>query len=275
MIADSHMHTSFSTDSETPMEEMVQKAIELGLDNICFTDHYDKDFGLDFQQEGAKEAFQLDTEPYLRSIERMKQKYEGKIEVRAGVELGLQLHLKEWLSNYVNQYPFDFVIGSMHLLDGKDPAVSGGSFPRDNQKELLRRYFAATAENLDNFHDFQSLGHMDYLSRYLDGEAGAYSYSEYSAEIDAILKRLIYYGVALEVNTGGYRSRRALPNPKKEVLRRYRELGGELITIGADGHTPKQIAYGFDRISELLLRCGYTYYAVYRQKKPEFMNLVL
>ncbi|QOV20017.1 histidinol-phosphatase HisJ family protein [Blautia liquoris] len=274
MIADSHMHTSFSTDSEAPMEEMVQKAIELGLDNICFTDHYDKDFGGDFHQMGEEEAFQLDTESYLRSIERVQEKYEGLIEIRAGVELGLQLHLKEWLSNYVNEYPFDFVIGSMHLLDGNDPAIPG-KIPEGSQKELLRRYFAATAENLDSFHGFQSLGHMDYLSRYLDEEAGAYNYADYSDEIDAILKQLIKYNVAMEVNTGGYRSRQDKSNPKEDVLKRYRELGGELITIGADGHTPRQIAFGFDRVSELLLKCGYRYYALYRQKKPEFMNLVL
>lgn len=274
MIADSHMHTSFSTDSEAPMEEMVLSAIGQGIDNICFTDHYDKDFGGEFQKPGGGEAFQLDTVPYLRSIEKMREKYKEKIEIRAGVELGLQMHLKDWLTDYVNQYPFDFIIGSMHLLDGKDPAVSD-DFPKDGQKELLRRYFVSTAENLDNFHEFQSLGHMDYLSRYLDGEAGAYSYSCYSDEIDAILRRLIQYGVAMEVNTGGYRSPQGVSNPKEDVLKRYRELGGELITIGADGHTPDEIAYGFDRVSELLLRCGYRYYARYRHKKPEFLNLVL
>ena len=116
---------------------------------------------------------------------------------------------------------------------------------------------------------------MDYLSRYLDEEAGAYNYADYSDEIDAILKQLIKYNVAMEVNTGGYRSRQDKSNPKEDVLKRYRELGGELITIGADGHTPRQIAFGFDRVSELLLKCGYRYYALYRQKKPEFMNLVL
>lgn len=264
MIADSHMHTSFSSDSEAPMEQMVEQAVSLGMESICFTDHYDKDYGTD--------EFQLDTEAYLSSITAMQEKYKEQIEIRFGVELGLQIHLRDWLKCYVNQYHFDFVIGSMHLLDGKDPYYRE-NFAGQDEREVLRAYFRATAANIDSFHDFQSLGHLDYLTRYLGQVAGTYTCHEYADEIDEVLKRLIRYGIALEVNTAGYRSARDCPNPGKDVLKRYQKLGGELITIGADGHNPKQIGYEFGRAEELLRECGFRFYTVYRQKKAFFMKI--
>lgn len=264
MIADSHMHTAFSSDSDTPMEHMVEQAVKLGMESICFTDHYDKDY---FNGE-----FQLDIEAYQKKILKMQAQYKEQIEIRFGVELGLQKHLKEWMQSFVRQYPFDFVIGSMHLLEGKDPYYKEGFEGRD-ERELLRSYFQATDENLAEFHEFQSLGHLDYLVRYLGAGAESYTYREYADEIDAILKKLITYGVALEVNTAGYRFGRAMSNPGADVLRRYRELGGELVTVGADGHFPQYIGYGFSRGEELLKSCGFRYYTLYRKKKPYFIKI--
>ena len=112
-IADCHMHSFFSSDSEAPTEEMVKRAVELGLPAICPTDHYDMDY--------STGEFQLDTPAYAAKIRELQEKYRDKIDIRFGVELGLQLHLKERMEEYVNAWPFDYVIGSMHVIDGKDP----------------------------------------------------------------------------------------------------------------------------------------------------------
>lgn len=264
MISDSHMHSNFSSDSDTPMEQMAERAIALGMESICITDHYDKDY---FNGE-----FQLDTDAYQRKVRELQNRYGDRIEIRFGVELGLQRHLKDWMEAYVNQYPFDFVIGSMHLLEGKDPYYKEAFAGRD-EKVLLREYFQETAGNLDSFQGFQSLGHLDYLVRYLGSDAEAYTYQEYADEIDEILKRLIRFDIALEVNTAGYRYGRACPNPGADVLGRYRELGGEMITIGADGHFPQYVGYGFERAEALLTSCGFRYYTLFRQKKPHFIKI--
>lgn len=81
------------------------------------------------------------------------------------MELGLQLHLKERMEEYVNAWPFDYVIGSMHVIDGKDPYYED-AFPDWTAEELYRAYFRATAENIRFFHNFQTLGHLDYVVRY-------------------------------------------------------------------------------------------------------------
>ena len=114
-IADCHMHSFFSSDSEAPTEEMVKRAVELGLPAICLTDHYDMDY--------STGEFQLDTPAYAAKIRELQEKYHDRIDIRFGVELGLQLHLKERMEEYVNAWPFDYVIGSMHVIDGKTPIM--------------------------------------------------------------------------------------------------------------------------------------------------------
>lgn len=264
MLIDSHMHTSFSSDSETPPEVMIEKSIELGLQGICLTDHYDKDY---FNGE-----FQLDSQAYYERIQELKERYKGRLDIRFGVELGLQEYLKEWLSSYVNAYPFDFVIGSMHVLDGKDPYYTE-LFQGCDARQVLRDYFISTEKNLESFHEFQSLGHLDYLARYFAEELGEYHYRDYSDEIDAVLKKLIEYQVALEINTAGYKTMHR-PNPDMDVLKRYRELGGEMITIGADAHMPEYIGYQFQETADLICSCGFRFYTIFRGKKPEFIKII-
>lgn len=264
MIADSHMHSSFSSDSESPAEEMLRQAMRLGMKSVCLTDHYDKDY--------INDGFRLDTAAYLDTLARLREKYRGKLEVRIGVELGLQLHLKEWLEAYVKDNPFDFAIGSMHMVAGRDPYYPETVAGMD-ETELIREYFRETEQNLASCHCFQTLGHLDYLVRYLPGAAQSYSYAAYADEIDAVLKRLVEYQVALELNTAGLRYPMRRTNPGAEVLKRYRELGGEMVTVGADAHRPEDVGAGFAQAEELLRSCGFRYYTVFREKKPYFEKL--
>lgn len=264
MIADFHMHSAFSSDSEAAMEAMVGRGAACGMDIVCLTDHYDKDYGTG--------EFQLDTERYVAEVERVKEMYRGRISVRLGVELGLQVHLREWLTSYVKEYPFDFVIGSMHLLHGKDPYYQE-QFQGTDEAEQIREYFRETVKNLDEFHGFQSLGHMDYLTRYLRQTRDVFSYRMFADEIDEILGRLIRYQIALEVNTAGYKYGMGRPNPGSDVIKRYRELGGELLTVGADAHRPEHVGYGFDQARALLESCGIRYYTVYKMRKPYFIKI--
>ena len=178
-IADCHMHSFFSSDSEAPTEEMVKRAVELGLPAICLTDHYDMDY--------STGEFQLDTPAYAAKIRELQEKYHDRIDIRFGVELGLQLHLKERMEEYVNAWPFDYVIGSMHVIDGKDPYYED-AFPDWTAEELYRAYFRATAENIRFFHNFQTLGHLDYVVRYCREKGKDYSYRAFADEIDTILK---------------------------------------------------------------------------------------
>lgn len=263
MIADCHMHTEFSTDSETRVEDQVEQAIRLGMNHICITDHMDMDY------PGGE--FQLDTDRYVEKILEVKEKYKDKIDISLGVEVGLQEHLKDRLNKYIESYPFDFVIGSMHLIYGEDP-YDKQIFRRVGDEAAYREYFRATLSNVKDAPAIQTLGHLDYVVRYGLEKEKKYSYAKFSQEIDEILKCLIEKGIALEVNTAGLRIL-SFTNPHPDVIRRYRELGGEMITIGSDGHTPDVLGYGFSEIPELVKSCGFRYYTVFHEKKPNFIKL--
>ena len=124
---------------------------------------------------------------------------------------------------------------------------------------------------MQNLDCFDSLGHLDYVVRYGPTRNREYDYRDYRDIIDEILKILIRNDKALECNTGGFHYGLGQPNPCEDILRRYRELGGELLTLGSDAHDPSRLGYDFDRARELLRSCGFSSYTVYHQRKPEFL----
>ena len=271
--ADIHIHTSFSTDCAEPMENQIKQAIALGLDTLCFTEHMDKDYPSDPSREiSGKPEFWLDTDSYHDAYLEMKDKYKDRIRLLWGVELGLQPHLFEWCREYVSRYDFDFIIGSVHTIDRRDPYYPA-FFEGRSEREAYEQYFEEMIEDINGFSDFDTLGHLDYVVRYGPNKNRDYSYEKYSDHIEPVLKLLIDKGIALEANSAGYRKGLGEPNPCKDVLLRYKELGGKLITIGSDAHTTSSMCNDFERLEALLLECGFRYHAVFEGRKPELYPL--
>ena len=158
--SDNHVHTSFSTDSDTPMEQMVLKGIELDLSSICFTDHID----YDFPDMGNGVEFLFDVDEYFAKLAALKESY-PQFELRRGVEIGLKPDLTERCNALVHGYPFDFVIGSTHLVDNVDPYYPA-FWEQYSEKEGIRRYYELTMENIKTGIDFDVYGHIDYIIRY-------------------------------------------------------------------------------------------------------------
>ncbi|MBQ5317153.1 MAG: histidinol-phosphatase HisJ family protein [Oscillospiraceae bacterium] len=264
MYIDAHLHSCFSGDSETPPEKQIEKAISLGMKRMCFTDHHDPCVESDVD-------FELDYSSYFSKMQELKEKYAKFIEIGIGVELGLQPHIGELLKNITSKYPFDFVIGSIHFVDGYDPYYP--EYFHIYKQKAYRTYFQTTLESIKAAPCFDSLGHLDYIARYGGPFGLTYSYDEYADSIDPILREVIDGGRALECNTGGLSRGLSDPNPCFDALRRYKELGGELITLGSDAHDPSTLGYRFDEVGERLRAIGFTHYAVYKGRKPEMMSL--
>lgn len=272
---DSHLHSSFSGDSNEEMETTILEAINKGMSQLCFTEHMDMDFPPN--DKDPADLFVLDTDSYLEGFNKMKEKYGHKINLCFGVELGMQPHLSEIHSSYVNQFGFDFVIGSEHTTNRKDPYFRP-FYDGRSEYEAYLEYFEDIVTNLDAVYKTEnkfidSLGHLDYVVRYGPTKNQNYSYSRYGDVLDEILRRLIDRGIALEINSGGYRHLLGEPNPSKEIIKRYKELGGELITIGSDAHVATALCYEFERMEALLKECGYKYYAFYQNRRPQQIPL--
>lgn len=266
MLADMHVHTSFSQDSSATMEGMVEQAISMGMDMICITDHLDWDF------PEKDLIFDFDVDEYQKKIERMQKKYAGKIEIRMGVELGMQPHLGDRYQALLDRYPFDFVLGSLHLLQNRDPYYKD-AFKGLTDEKAYKEYFDNTLLNVKKFHGFDSLAHLDYIVRYGKEKGKNYHVPEYMDVIDEILKELINHGKALEVNSAGLRKGLGFPNPHMDVIRRFKELGGEMVTVGADAHKPLHMGFGFEKVESILLDSGFQYYVRFKQRKPEFVRI--
>ncbi len=266
MFWDTHMHCSFSTDSNSTPESMAEAAISKGLPGICFTDHLDYDYP---QMPGS---FQFDLSEYDSAIHALQHRCSGRLEILHGIELGLQPHLAEKHTLLLQQHSFDFVIGSSHVVHGLDPYYKEYYDARSEDAAYLE-YFESILENIQVFHGFDVYGHIDYVVRYGPNKNKFYSYKKFQDIIDEILKQLIYLGKGIELNTAGFAYGLGHPNPCEDILKRYRELGGEILTLGADGHKPERVAYHFDALPLLLKSCGFSYYTVFKNRKAEFIPL--
>ena len=258
---DTHMHTAFSGDSDAAPDSMIQKSIELGLSGICITDHEDLDY------PDPEICFELDLDDYEKKVLRLQEKYRDQIPVRFGIELGLSPHLAETHAQIVADHPFDFVIGSSHLVNGIDPYYPE-YYDGRTEEEAYREYFSSILENIKAFDGFDVYGHIDYVVRYGPNKNAEYSYERYADLIDPILTGLIRRGKGIEVNTAGFKYGLGHPNPTEDIIRRYHELGGTILTIGADAHAPDQIAFAYDKLPALLKSCGFTYFTVFQERRP-------
>ena len=267
--ADYHMHSSFSGDSAAPMEEMAKRALDLGLTHICFTEHYDPDYVYPPEEEGM---FELNTDSYLYELLKCKNNYNGQLEIAFGVELGLQPHLKRQLAVYAKSHAFDFIIGSSHICNRKDPYYPD-FFEGRNEDEAHHEYFASVLECVKTLPYFDVYGHLDYVVRYGPTKNDGYTYQKHADIFDQILSLLINNEKGIELNTGGFRSGLNQPNPCIEILKRYKELGGEIITVGSDAHESKDIAADFDKACDILKECGFSNYCAFQNRIPEYFKL--
>lgn len=270
ITADSHIHSSFSGDSDAPMEEMILQGIHLGLKRLCFTEHNDFDYPITEEDPAGK--FELNADSYLYDFLTLKEKYAGQIQLCFGLELGLQAHLTRQNTAFAKAHEYDFIIGSSHICNRKDPYYPAFYEGRE-QSAAYREYFESILDNLKGYSNFDVYGHLDYVVRYGPQKDEGYSYEAYEDILEQILRRLISMEKGLEINTAGLAKGLRDANPCRSILKRYRELGGEIITTGSDAHTPGQIAYAFDKAAEILKDCGFRYYTTFERRSPSFHKL--
>lgn len=267
--ADFHLHSCFSGDSDAPMGKIIQKAISLGLTHICFTEHYDPDF---VYPAGESGTFELNTDSYLYDLLRFREKYYGQIQIMFGVELGLQPHLRDALKFYTENHDFDFIIGSSHICNRKDPYYPE-FFEGRSEDEAHQEYFESILECVKETPYFDVYGHLDYVVRYGPTKNQNYTYQKHADIIDRILRAIVESGKGIELNTSGFRSGLGQPNPCIDILKRYKELGGEIITAGSDAHKPEHVGADFDKACTILKDCGFQYYTIFEKRTPEFIKL--
>lgn len=246
---------------------MITAAKSIGLRGITLTDHID--YG--FPEE--PNIFTLDFDEYTAAQRELSERYTtDSFEVLRGLEMGLTPDAVSYNDNILKAYDFDFCIGSIHVVDNADPYYD--NFWEGRHRETLcRHYYETFLENIRLFPYIDAIGHLDYIFRYGNKLPNEDTYGPYAQIVDAILEEIIKRDIALEVNTGGFLKGMKASNPGATILMRYKELGGDLITLGADAHHPENIANHFEETEEMIKSCGFKEIFMYKNGVPHAIKL--
>lgn len=267
MLADFHIHTKFSSDSTAEPHDIVITALSRNMSAICFTDHNDFDW-----PDEDKTLFNLDFEAYTDYMNDFRSTCSDKLPIYIGVEQGLSVPAASRIDNYDPEHKLDFIIGSSHIINGKDPYEKEFWIGTDIKK-AIDEYYECIINNINACSNYDVYGHFDYITRYIPDKKYPYSISSHMDIIEVILKMLIEKGKGIELNTAGLKHTFQQTNPSLPVLSLYRQLGGEIITVGSDAHTAPDTAFYHKTAEKLLHDAGFRYYTVFKKRKPVFITL--
>ncbi len=283
MLCDYHIHTAYSDDSEYPMEQVILDAIDLGLTEICFTDHidygikrdWDDPLGMLYRRGGPGEPEKMplaniDHPRYAAEIAALKEKYADRITIKMGAEFGMQQHTISQYQKLFAKYPYDFLILSVHQIG--DQEFWTQDYQRGKtQAEYNLGYYQEILSLIQRYKDYCVLGHLDLITRY--DKAGVYPFEKQKDILAEILKTVIRDGKGIEVNTSCYRYGLQGLTPSRLILELYRDLGGRILTIGSDSHKKAHLGSHIPDTMQLLKDMGFKQICTYHQMKPLFHRL--
>lgn len=273
ILTDNHIHSSCSGDGHNSMTEMMLASYERGVRSLCFTDHVD----LDHFRTGVPDLQCYDIrEDMIKMFELAKVACPRDMDLFLGIELGEGNHDLARMEAIASSPELDFVLGSLHNLrntvDFHDMNYPDMEFCRKKAEIYVEELI-----ELAGLPYFDVMAHIGYITRYIR-RSGFTDFSmnmnTHGEGLDALLKKLIANGRGIEINCSGLRNPRLRETmPSFDVLARYKELGGEIITVGSDAHTTADAASGIREGFDILRQLGYNYVTVFKRRKPDFIKI--
>lgn len=252
---DCHVHTEFSTDSSMKLKDAIKRSKDLGI-GLIVTEHMD----LKYPVEGN---FQFDVKRYFKEYGNLRSD-----KVLLGIELGLRTDCIDENKSIALENPFDYAIGSIHVVNGID--IYQDYFYEEKDKDkAYEEYFKFMYECIKECDFFDSLGHIDYISRYAPYEDTEIYYNIYSDFIDEVLKILSQREKAIEINTRRIKDKKAAENILI-ILKRFNELGGKYVTIGSDAHDTSYIGSNFNIALDLVEKSNLSV-VYFKERKMEYI----
>ncbi len=259
---DFHIHSNVSFDSTAPAADILSAAEKNGLREICFTDHYD------YNDDPA-------APPNLFTVEQYAAAYDGlssdSVVIRRGVEFGMTTWNCVELDVLLQKRRFDFVIGSVHYAGGFDP-YDFDYWSGRSVRDAFSKYLVQSLECVKVHNNFDVLGHLNYVCKSAHNPTHEpLRYEDYSDICDEIMKLLAQKGKGMEINTSGV-DRVGDFLPSAPFLRRFKELGGEIVTLGSDAHDPTRVGqYATEALD--ILKDTFGYVCTFEDRRPIFHKL--
>jgi histidinol-phosphatase (PHP family) len=270
-VVDLHVHSTCSVDGASSIADYARRAAALGLAEVGFCEHLDLD-------PRDRDYDYLDLTRYGQEVAAARAMLSG-VQLRQGVEITYLAPLEDWLRSWLAAHAWDYVVASVHLVDYADgwalvsePDAVEAYFATHSQRQAYVPYFEellrAARSGLGDV-----LGHLDLIKRYGAAQYGPFDPVAFEEEIRAVLRAAIEGGTGLEINTSGWRELPGEPYPTLTVLRWYRELGGEILTIGSDAHHVARLGAGVVEASGLAQEAGFRAIATFERRKIRWIDL--
>ena len=268
VLFDNHNHSQFSFDGKrTSVEASARAAAEAGLGGICFTDH------CDHYVPPMKASFEnvvpeyFNVEEQQAEISRIQSLIGDRTRLLKGIEIGMYEECHEQIRKVLDENTFDQIIASVHYIEKTDPYY-GGYYDGKDWKQAYGTYLETIYREMKWLEDFDIMGHYDYIVRYASYPVTSIRYRDFSDIFDEMFRYLIQEGKALEINTKSYEGHRGrMVELDNDVLLRYREMGGEIVSLGSDSHEPSRVGAGFTRHAEFLKAMGFRWTAHYESRR--------
>ena len=256
-MIDSHIHTEFSEDSEMKVQDALEHSKKNSM-GMTFTEHLDLKF-----PTGADITFDIDK--YFNDYEKYRSS-----KLMLGIEVGMQENCLEENREIVKKYPFDYVIGSIHVAKGED--IYYPKFYDDRtKKEAFERYFSSMIDCVKQYNYIDSLGHIDYISRYATFEDKEIHYHEFTECINEVIKAVLNNDKVMEINTRRLANKEAYNN-LTDIYKAYKQMGGKYVTIGSDAHHAEDIGNNFKEAIIICETCNLKP-VYFRKRKMEYMSI--
>ncbi|MDP4109781.1 MAG: histidinol-phosphatase HisJ family protein [Bacillota bacterium] len=269
-LCDMHVHSNFSADGLENMETMCLEAVKKKIDCMAFTEHWE------VSPSPTGESYYIKREDdRTREYKRVTDKFGGKLQILFGIELGQPHHNPKQAENLILNGGFDFILGSLHIYrssDGKYRDVYYVNYNEIKPDIMFIDYFKDLF-SMVSYGGFDVIAHLDYPLRVLEGYIDQPTVKDYMDLIDFILKKAVDKGIGIEIGTRGLSDWQKRVGPENFVLKRYRELGGEIVTTGSDSHVKGQLGFGLAEACNAARKAGFSHIAYYKNRKPVFAEI--
>jgi len=268
LTLDYHMHTTLSKDGKNTVMEMCEAALKQGLREICFTEH------LDFARQDDDYGF-LDWGACTAAIAEARARYAGRLVIRQGLEFDFRSEFGSEPAEVLATMPCDFRIGSVHSAAGRHLyELPKGPAPETSELRKIHAEYLAEVEALAASGLAGTIGHFDYVYKQLPHVVGPMRDGAYWRRAERILTQCIAAGTAIEINTHHMLDRGFAMAADVEILRRYRALGGRLVTVGSDAHRREEIAHNFAAAEKALLEAGLDAVTGFEAQRPYAVSIL-
>ncbi len=258
-IYDQHVHTLLSSDSEEAMESYLHLALEKGVTHFVSTEHVD--LSPHYQPtDDIPDFIQLE-----RLLHMLQKQY--PLQLLKGIELGYKRSRLPDFQRIIGKENFDMIIMSVHESE-QARCVSDPFLRSKTPDEAYEAYIDLYLEMLTTFHDYDIVGHIDFLLRYI----GTVTIEKHEKKLRALLQLVIAQGKSLEFNT------RFLYQQNNSayltyLFSLYYACGGRKVSLGSDAHTAQVFMGAFDEAQELLKSLGFTHISVFQKRKELLLPL--